>query len=404
MIDYPNKLNIIFDKLDKFNIKPIIIGGYIRDFLLKRDSKDIDIEVYGISSLEKLESILAEFGEVNSVGRSFGVCKLTLNDLDLDFSLPRSDSKIDKGHKGFLITTDKELDFKTATSRRDFTINAIGYDVKEKKILDPFGGREDLKNSLLRAVDLDKFDEDPLRVLRAVQFSSRFGFTLEEKLFEKCKSMVKRRDLQELPRERIFEEIKKLLLKSPHPSHGFILLADLDIFHTDETTRTYLDRLAQLYIEDEETSLTLFLTLLSLELTKTQILSLIDKISNKQKLIKSVSQLVKYKDILDLDNASEYDILYAATRVKIIDYLYLLQARYKNADTKILILKQRAKELGVLDKPLSPLIQGKDLIKLGEKPSKKFSEILEIVYEAQLRAKFTDKASAFKYVRELLIS
>ena len=101
MLDYPNKLNIIFDKLLINSIKPIIVGGFVRDFLLKIDSKDIDIELYGISSFEKLEHILEEFGDVNSVGRSFGVCKLKVDDLDIDFSFPRIDSKIDKGHKGF---------------------------------------------------------------------------------------------------------------------------------------------------------------------------------------------------------------------------------------------------------------------------------------------------------------
>jgi len=107
MIDYPNKLNNLFDKLLNLNINPIIIGGYVRDFLLKIKSKDIDIELYGISSFSKLEEILNEFGDVNSVGKSFGVCKLRVDDLDLDFSFPRIDSKIDKGHKGFEIKIDK---------------------------------------------------------------------------------------------------------------------------------------------------------------------------------------------------------------------------------------------------------------------------------------------------------
>ena len=136
MIDYPKKLNIIFDKLLSNSIKPIIVGGFVRDFLLDLESKDIDIELYGINSFSKLEKILKEFGDVISVGKSFGVCKLKFNNLDLDFSLPRIDSKIDKGHKGFQIVIDSSLDFKTATSRRDFTINAIGYDVISKKILE----------------------------------------------------------------------------------------------------------------------------------------------------------------------------------------------------------------------------------------------------------------------------
>ena len=101
MIDYPKQFDKIFDKLDKNNAKVIIVGGYIRDSLLKIDSKDVDIEVYGISSFKQLENILQEFGDINIVGKSFGVCKLSLNDLDLDFTLPRSDNKIKPGHTGF---------------------------------------------------------------------------------------------------------------------------------------------------------------------------------------------------------------------------------------------------------------------------------------------------------------
>ena len=230
MIEYPNELNKIFDKLDKYAIKPIIIGGFVRDYLLNKTSKDIDIELYGISSLNLLQNILEEFGNVNNVGKSFGVCKLTLKNWEIDFSLPRRDSKVKVGHKGFEVQTDVNLDFKTATSRRDFTINAIGYDVKSKKILDPFNGQVDLNNSLLRAVDLEKFDEDPLRVLRAIQFSSRFNLSLERNLHQKCEKMMQKSVLNELPKERVFDEIKKLLLKSKKPSLGILLLKDIQGF------------------------------------------------------------------------------------------------------------------------------------------------------------------------------
>ena len=214
MFDYPNKLNIIFNKLYLFGIKPIIVGGYLRDKILDLDSKDIDIELYGLDSLDILETILQEFGEVHTVGKSFGVCKLDFDDLEIDFSLPRSDSKISKGHKGFSVITDKSLDFKSAASRRDFTINAMGYDVKEKKLLDPYGGQKDLHNKILRAVDIDKFAEDPLRILRGIQFSSRFNFVLDELLLRLFHKLINKNILEELPRERIYEELKKMFLKN----------------------------------------------------------------------------------------------------------------------------------------------------------------------------------------------
>ena len=133
LFDYPKYLDKIFDKLNKNNIRSIIVGGYIRDKFLNLNSKDIDIELFGVSTYDELEKILQEFGEVNTVGKSFGVCKLSLKTLDLDFTLPRLDNKIGSGHCGFEIKVDKNLDFKTASSRRDFTMNAIGYDLIEKK-------------------------------------------------------------------------------------------------------------------------------------------------------------------------------------------------------------------------------------------------------------------------------
>jgi len=99
MLKYPNKLDIIFDKLAKYNIKPVIVGGFIRDAILNIKSKDIDIELYNISSYEKLQTLLDEFGKINTVGKSFGICKLTMGELEIDFSFPRQDNKISKGHQ-----------------------------------------------------------------------------------------------------------------------------------------------------------------------------------------------------------------------------------------------------------------------------------------------------------------
>ncbi|HIP14674.1 MAG TPA: CCA tRNA nucleotidyltransferase, partial [Sulfurimonas autotrophica] len=114
MITYPQSLNTIFNKLYKYHIQPVIVGGYIRDALVDIPSNDIDIELYGIDSLQKVEKILQEFGKINSVGKSFGVCKLLYKNLDLDFSLPRKDNKIASGHQGFQIIIDTHLNFKTA--------------------------------------------------------------------------------------------------------------------------------------------------------------------------------------------------------------------------------------------------------------------------------------------------
>ena len=417
MVDYPNKLNIIFDKLLINNIKPIIIGGYVRDFLLKIESKDIDVELYGINSFSKLENILEEFGDVNSVGKSFGVCKLRVDDLDIDFSFPRSDSKIDKGHKGFEIKVDSSLNFKTATSRRDFTINAIGYDIKTNKILDPFNGREDLKNKILKAVDIVKFQEDPLRVLRAVQFCSRFNLSIDNELFVVCKRMIKESILDELPKERIFIEIKKLLLKSTTPSLGLKLLNSLDGFNyfTEfknidvqnlENIYKAVDTMSSLKTQDSRTNTILMLAALCYQLALSECETFLSKLSNDKNLFAKVLSLLKHQNDINFNLFSDYDIYILATKVTIEEFVLfsLAKSQTKIESKNINNLKTRAKELGVFHQEAKAVVQGKDIISLGIKPSKEFSIILDRAYRAQISGNFKTKKEAYAWLKRELFT
>jgi tRNA nucleotidyltransferase (CCA-adding enzyme) len=154
--------------------------------------------------------------------------KLSIDDGELDFSLPRTELKVSNGHKGFEISTDGNMDFATAARRRDFTINAIGYDPADGGYLDPFGGRSDIESGILRHIDDRSFVEDPLRVYRAVQFIARLELKIAEETFELCRQMVQQGMLDELPKERVWEEWKKLL-HSPKPSIGFELMRSLGI-------------------------------------------------------------------------------------------------------------------------------------------------------------------------------
>ena len=416
MIDYPNKLNIIFDKLDNFNIKPIIIGGYNRDFILNIASKDIDIELYGVSSLDKVEEILREFGSVNSVGKSFGVTKLLFEKLDLDFSLPRTDNKVDSGHTGFKITTDKNLDFKTATSRRDFTINAIGYDIKQKKILDPFNGVEDIKHKTLKAVDINKFDEDPLRVLRAIQFSARFNFTLDSQLLNKCKNMMQNNSLSELARERIFQEIKKLLLKSKSPSHGFLLLRKINGFNFfkeflhlshkdyDETLKT-IDLFKSYNIESENTNIIIMLALLCYHFSLKDRETFLKRLTTQKDIIQNINLLLNNKESINLDKFTNYDIYTLATKLKIQTFIPFLKAlNLGKKDTQLYSLEIKANLLNVYNEKMPAFLEGKDLLNLGLKPSKEFSIILENAYIAQMRGEFKTKEEAELYLKKKLLS
>ncbi|MEA3497510.1 MAG: CCA tRNA nucleotidyltransferase, partial [Campylobacterota bacterium] len=216
----PKPLVDILNKIILNGGTPILVGGIVRDYFLEKESKDYDIEVYGFDTIEELLSILKEFGEVNIVGVSFGILKLTVDNYDIDFSFPRLENKSGLGHRGFEIKIDGNLTFEDAAKRRDFTINSIGYDFKNKKFLDPFNGVEDIKKRVLKHIDDSTFEEDPLRVYRAVQFCGRFNFDVDNATKILCKKMIKSIDFETLSKHRIFQEYKKLLLKSMKPSIG----------------------------------------------------------------------------------------------------------------------------------------------------------------------------------------
>lgn len=200
--------------------RALIVGGWVRDQLLGRPSKDVDMEVYGVSASE-LKMLLERFGPVNTVGESFTVYKVA----DVDVALPRRDSRVGRGHRGFDVAGEPSLSVAEAARRRDFTINAIVWDPLTGEYEDPYEGRRDLEARVLRAVDPRTFGEDSLRVLRAVQFAARFEFELEPGTREICRRLT----LDDLPAERIWGEIEKLLLQAAHPSVGFTLALELGV-------------------------------------------------------------------------------------------------------------------------------------------------------------------------------
>ena len=200
----------------------VFVGGAVRDALLGRAIQDADAEVFGLNS-DKLKHILNTFDEAVEVGKSFGVFKL--KNYPLDVSLPRRDSKIGVGHKGFHVHVTPDLTFKEAASRRDLTINSMGYDPLTDEILDPYEGQKDLAKRILRATDPVHFGEDPLRALRVAQFAARFEMVPEARL----RSLCQRQDLTELPAERIVGELKKLFTKGGKPSLGLTFLKDLGL-------------------------------------------------------------------------------------------------------------------------------------------------------------------------------
>jgi len=209
----PPELQRIVRALHTAGYRALIAGGAVRDDLLGLAPKDFDIEVYGVS-YETLAEVLARHGRIDMVGQSFGVVKLAAGDHVYDFSLPRRDSKIGLGHRDFLASFDPGITPREACSRRDFTINAMAFDPVSGELLDYFGGQEDLRNRVLRATS-SAFREDPLRVLRGMQFACRFDLTVDPATAEQCRAIW--HEYPTIARERVAEEFMKWAVKSTRP-------------------------------------------------------------------------------------------------------------------------------------------------------------------------------------------
>jgi tRNA nucleotidyltransferase (CCA-adding enzyme) len=217
----PEKIMALAQAVNAGGGRALLVGGCVRDVLMGGEPKDWDVEVYALEPAQ-LRSLLDRFGPVNVVGEAFTVYKLGP---DLDVSLPRRERKSGRGHRAFVIEGDPSMTIADAARRRDFTVNAILQDPLTGEIIDPFHGREDIDARVLRAVSTDTFAEDSLRVLRAAQFAARFEFRIHPDTVELCRSI----DLSDLPAERVWAEMEKLLLRARRPSIGLGWLHTLGV-------------------------------------------------------------------------------------------------------------------------------------------------------------------------------
>lgn len=233
----------IAKKIQEKGGKIYYVGGYVRDKKIGIENKDIDVEIYGIS-FEEISNILSEFGKIDLVGASFGIYKI--QGIDIDFCFPRRETLIGKGHKDFEVSVDPYISTKDAAKRRDFTINSIMQDVNTGEFIDNFGGIGDLDKKIIKHIDDKTFVEDPLRVLRACQFAARLGFDIDENTVSLCKTL----DISVLPQERIYEEVKKGLLKAKKPSIFIQRLIEIEklesIFHGIKINSEKLEQLYEL--------------------------------------------------------------------------------------------------------------------------------------------------------------
>ena len=459
----PKIIQTISTQLAKQNAKAIVVGGSVRDHFLQLPIKDYDVEVYGLDSLEELVAILEAYGSVNLVGKSFGVLKFTYEGEEYDFSFPRRESKVGSGHRGFDVEVDGHLEFNEAARRRDFTINALGYDVQEEVFIDPFGGMDDIEAKRLRHIDDDTFMEDPLRVYRVVQFASRFGFVLVEGTLALCKKMVSEGMLEELPKERVYSEWKKLLLKSAKPSVGFELMRELGILeryfpelhaligipqspkwhpegdvwiHTmmtlDAMARELKIKNEKLEMKESQKLMFLFAILChdlgkathttieedgtirsigheyaGIEPTK----KLMYRLTDEHDFIESILPLVEHHlkpSQFYRNGAKAAAIRRLATKVNIEELVVVAKADFLGRTTEESLagvyhagewLLEKSRGLDVVNKPLDCLLQGRDLIALGFKPSAQFKEILDAVYREQIEGRIATREEAMQFVK-----
>jgi len=206
----------IISTLAEHGGRAFLVGGAVRDMVMRLPIHDLDIEVHGLTE-HQLETVLKQFGPVSLVGKSFGVWRI--HGLAIDWSLPRTDSS---GRKP-VVTTDPFMSIEDAARRRELTMNAMAFDLHTQELIDPFNGKKDIENKVLRTPDPSFFIQDPLRFYRVMQFISRFEMQPDDELNAMCTTM----DIAHISRERIEEEFKKLLLKSKRPSLGIRWLASL---------------------------------------------------------------------------------------------------------------------------------------------------------------------------------
>jgi tRNA nucleotidyltransferase (CCA-adding enzyme) len=419
--------------------RALIVGGFVRDRHLGLDPKDLDIEVFGVPA-DTLKALLERLGRVDTVGESFTVYKIG----GLDVSLPRRESKVGRGHKAFAVTGDPTMSFEDAARRRDFTINAMSWDPLTDETIDPFGGLRDLQARVLRAVDATTFADDSLRVLRALQFAARFELTLEPSTAALCRSLP----LDDLPAERIWGEVEKLLLKADRPSLGLALAHDLGIverlwpelhalvdceqepeWHPEgdvwvhtlmvaDQARRRIDGL------DHPRSVVIMLSALCHDMGKPATTKFEDgRIRSKGHEEAGVAPATSFLDRLNVHSLGGYDVRHtvlgivahhlkptmfykAPTPVGDGAFRRLAQkvdlellARFAEADCHGRLgnfdcsamgwFVERARRLGVEHQPPAPLLLGRHVLDRGVAPGPRVGELLKAVYDLQLDGQVT---------------
>jgi tRNA nucleotidyltransferase (CCA-adding enzyme) len=440
--------------------RALIVGGWVRDWLRRQPSKDVDIEVFGVPQ-HGLPALLAPLGRVEPVGQSFPVYKVVRPGEDsgaIDVALPRRESKRGRGHKGFEVQGDPSMSIEEAARRRDFTVNAIAWDPLTGEYEDPFDGRSDLGRRVLRAVDPGTFGDDSLRVLRAVQFAARFEFMLHDETAAICRRIP----LDDLPAERIWGEVEKLLLQAERPSIGLALALELGVvdqvlpemrplvgceqepeWHPEGDVWTHtlmvVDKARELNGDlDRPQMIAVMLGAVCHDLGKPATTAVVDgRIRSMEHEEAGVEPTNRLLDRLNINTIDGFDVrahviglvanhlkpgmFYKAETVGDGAFRRLAQkvdlellARVARADclgragafdcAAMDWFLTRARALGVEHQPPAPLLLGRHLLALGLAPGPRIGEILRQVYERQLDGEVESLDAAIATARKIVSS
>jgi tRNA nucleotidyltransferase (CCA-adding enzyme) len=449
--------------------RALIVGGWVRDRLLAEspppsggapigpESKDMDVEVFRVSE-QHLVALLQPFGRVEAVGQSFPVYKVSVPGVTpaLDVALPRRESKAGRGHKGFRVVGDPWMSIEDAARRRDFRINAISWDPLTGTYEDPFDGRKDLERRVLRAVDERTFGDDSLRVFRAVQFAARFEFALDDATAALCRTIA----LDDLPAERVWGELEKLLLHARRPSIGLALALDLGVVDAwlpelkpligceqepdwhpegDVWTHTLLvvDKAADLNADlDRPRRIAIMLGAVCHDLGKPATTAFIDgRIRSPNHEEAGVDPALSLLDRLNIHTIEGFDVrrqvvglvahhlkpgmFHKAPQVGDGAFRRLAQkvdlellARLARADclgrtgefdcSAMDWFIDRARLLGVDHNPPPPLLLGRHLLEMGMSPGPRVGALLKHVYELQLDGRIATLEDALTEAREAI--
>jgi tRNA nucleotidyltransferase (CCA-adding enzyme) len=392
----PKKLLQIAEDIDSAGGKAFLVGGYVRDSLLgtNNEVRDFDIEVYSISS-ENLLKILSRHGKPSLIGKAFGVIHLSRQGIHYDFSFPRTESKTGIGHRAFDIKTNPDLSFEEAAKRRDFTINAMGMELPNLTLIDPYGGSKDLNNRILRHVS-DAFAEDSLRVMRGVQFAARFELKAAKETIELCKTL----SLNDLSRERIEDEFRKWFLKGVKPSLGLDFFCKLGLqkmfpeiaLENDDVLGNILDCLAKQKnnLNSQETEIIMFAGLLCLPNAKP--INFLKKWIHINILLKKIPALLGSLSLLNLNDKS--DLRKCALKMNGLKLPAILKSAIQN-DGKLYSEAQIiGNEMEIWETAPVPFITGQMLLDMGFKPGPKLGKIMKEIFEMQLSGQINSMEEA----------